>query len=201
MDFCKVRAFVLKVTAYSESDLIVSALLESGQRQSFIAKGAKRSKKRFGPGVLQPTHFVSLSCANFSQEGKLPYLTEAKILDDFSGIRSSYKKMSLGLYFLGCVGKIFVHSFDKQVSASLFLLLGQALRALETEDNLLLLEGHFKVSLLKHQGVLPQELMSSSFSKTPLSHHRNLPKENFDSASVQNLLDNSFSNYIESGNV
>ena len=55
------RFIILKKMKYGESDLILHAISMQGEKLSFIARGALKSKKRFGGGVLEPTHFVSFT--------------------------------------------------------------------------------------------------------------------------------------------
>ena len=55
------RFIILKKMKYGESDLIIHALSSAGTKKSFIARAALKSKKRFGGGVLEPSHFVKLT--------------------------------------------------------------------------------------------------------------------------------------------
>lgn len=151
----KDNILVLKATKYSEADLIVTGLTRTGAKQSFFARSALRSKKRFGGGVLQPTHFIEVMFKERSSmggDGKLYTLHEAHLLEGFEGIRTSYSKIQLALYFLKLV--TVVAREDDLDSAALFNLIGNALKLLQIETDLNKLRVHFELKLLSSQGVL-----------------------------------------------
>ncbi len=54
----KTRLIILRTIKYSEADLIVHGLNTEGARINFMAKSALKSRKRFGGGVLEPTHYM-----------------------------------------------------------------------------------------------------------------------------------------------
>ena len=54
----KERAIVLRRLKHGEADLIVHCLNEQGTKVSLFAKSAIKSRKRFGGGVLEPTHLI-----------------------------------------------------------------------------------------------------------------------------------------------
>jgi DNA repair protein RecO (recombination protein O) len=53
------RAFVLRRVDYGESDLVLGLFTEKLGRISALARGARKSRKRFG-GVLEPMHTLSM---------------------------------------------------------------------------------------------------------------------------------------------
>ena len=151
------RAFsqiiVLKTIKYSESDLIVHGLNEKGEKLTFIAKGALRSKKRFGSGVLEPTHYIHVNYTKSQNEGGLNMLNEATLLKDFSQIRSEYERLEMAFYFLRLVNQVSLEGSSD--SSRTFNLLGHSLRCLETTKSLSKLKTFFETKLLQQQGVLP----------------------------------------------
>lgn len=163
----KDRFIILKKTKYSEADLILQALSTRGEKLSFIARGALKSKKRFGGGILEPSHFVSFSFKASSEQGKLHTLQEATLINDFAGIRKDYDRLDLALHILECVGK--VSQEGDQHSEHLFNLLGHTLRAVETAEDLLVMKMHFYLKLLLQQGVINAEPWMSPFLKAPIS--------------------------------
>ena len=186
------RFIVLKTLPYGESDLIVRALSKASSKVGFIAKGAKRSRKRFGGGVLQATHFVELSYKGDpepAEEGRLAFLKEAKLIYDFPKIRSDYDRLQLGLYFVQIYDRVAV---EGQLESEYgFDLLGNSLKALETVKNLNQLRIQFEIKFLHQQGVLPPELQIESLLTTPISQS--------DSLKVQNLptLQHHIHNYTQ----
>ena len=52
-------ALILRRTAYRESDLILSALTQAYGRISLVARGARKSQRRFA-GALEPMHTITV---------------------------------------------------------------------------------------------------------------------------------------------
>lgn len=165
------KFIILRKMKYSEADLILHALSVTGAKVSFIARSALKSKKRFGGGVLEPSHFVLLTYKD-GKEGQLKVLTEAQIIDEFRGLRNTYESLDLALHVLDCIAKI---SQEGDVhSDSLFNLTGNMLKAISTSQNLNLLKVHFHLKLLYQQGVLTAEPWMTPFLKAKLSEHEAL---------------------------
>lgn len=163
----KDKFIILKKIRYAEADLIIHALSPQGEKLSFIARGALKSKKRFGGGVLEPTHFVMLTYKKSMDEGQLNTLQEAQLLSDFPGLRSDYDRLELGLHLLECVSKV---SQEGDTSSDfLFNLLGNALRALEQSQDILVTKMHFYLKFLFQQGVIQAEPWMGPFLKLSLS--------------------------------
>lgn len=162
----KDRFIILRKMKFSESDLILHALSPQGEKLSFLARGALRSKKRFGGGILEPTHFVTLTYKVATQSGQLNVLEEATLLNDFPELRKDYDKLELALHFLECVAK--VSQEGDQDSEFLFNLLGNALKAAEATQDVLTLKMHFYLKFLLQQGVVQPEVWMAPFLKTNL---------------------------------
>ena len=161
------RFIILKKMKYGEADLIIHALSSQGAKKSFIARSALKSKKRFGGGVLEPTHFVGLTYKDSRNEGGLNVLNEAILIDDFQGLRTDYDKIEIALFFLNCV--YHVSQEGDQDSQFLFNLLGHSLRALVKTSNPLRLKLHFCLKFLYQQGVIALDPWMSPFLKTNLA--------------------------------
>ncbi|HWU44605.1 MAG TPA: DNA repair protein RecO [Bdellovibrio sp.] len=177
----KDRFIILRKMKYGEADLILHALSPRGEKLSFIARGALRSKKRFGGGILEPSHFVTLTYKPASDHGQLNVLEEATLVSDFAGIRADYDKLELALHVLECVSK--VSQEGDQDSEFLFNLLGHTLRAIESAQDVLVLKMHFYLKFLLQQGVVNAEPWMAPFLKTNLNqtntllNHRQLVDE------------------------
>ncbi len=152
------RFIILRALKHSESDLIIHALSPVRGRLNLIAKGALKSKKRFGGGVLQPTHFVEASFKQKSdmQEGQLHFLEEAQLLNGFEALREDYDRLSLAFSFLQLIIKV-TQENDPE-SQPIFDLLGNTLKALETTQKPELLKLLFEGKMLLIQGVIPSDL-------------------------------------------
>lgn len=178
----KEQVLLLRVTKYGEADLIVNGLTRTGKSITFIAKSALKSKKRFGGGVLEPTHYIRATYQEPKSE-KMAVLLEAELLEGFVGLRQSYDRLELALYFLQIVEKV---CRDGQTEAKeLFELLGHALRAAEKGQRLTELKTVFEIKFLDQQGVLPHEpefqlaiehsvrdLSNLHYKSTPISKQR-----------------------------
>lgn len=148
----KDKIIVFKVSKYSDSHLIISGINQKGAKISAIAPAALKSKKRFGGGVLEPTHFIEIQYQMAKQEGMLPILKEAQIIEAFEGLRSDYDKLSLSFYFLKLIGLVVQE--QSQDSQSLFSLLAYGLKALENAKDLSAFKKHFEIKFLFTQGLL-----------------------------------------------
>lgn len=172
MNIQKERFIILKKTKFGEADLILNALSIHGEKQSFIARAALKSKKRFGGGVLEPTHFVQFTYKQSNKEGQLNILQEASLIDDFHGLRRSYDHLDFALRTLEYVSK--VSQEGDRHSEFLFNLLGHTLKALETAENWELVAVHFYLKFLLQQGVMTPDPWMVPFLKTNISDHKQL---------------------------
>lgn len=191
----KQKFIILKKSKYSESDLILHALSSQGAKVSFIARGALNSKKRFGGGVLEPSHYLILNYKPSKSLGQLNILTEAELINDFNKIRTSYDKLEFALHTLEVVYKVSVE--EDQSSESLFNLLGQTLKAIEVAEEMPKLKLQFYLKFLLQQGVLTIEPWMKIFLKTPIADNINLIVDY--SLITENLLyiEASVKNYIQ----
>jgi DNA repair protein RecO (recombination protein O) len=90
----KVRAFVLSTLDYGDSDRIASLFsLEHGRIKAF-ARGARKSRKRFGP-ALEP--FAWIEAQVRLKEG-LSGLQQAEIVSVYPGIRADLARIAHALY-------------------------------------------------------------------------------------------------------
>jgi DNA repair protein RecO (recombination protein O) len=165
----KTKAFILKVKKYSESDLILDVLTLEGNKLGLIAKGARKSKKRFSGGVLEPMNLINIvykSKENLKVEQALFFLNEAVLLQSFDKLRTNYERLELAFYFIKYMDKV---SYEANLDAdSLFNLLGHSLKKAETTDNLKFLKHCFEMKLLFNLGVLPPKLYNRDILSTAI---------------------------------
>lgn len=187
------RFIILKKIKYGEADLIIQAIGSDGARSSFMAKSALKSKKRFGGGILEPLHFVSLTYKENSSgdAGQMKTLQEATLIEDFKDIRSSYDKLEVALFILNCVSRVSLEG--DQNSDFLFNLTGHALRSVSRSENLRVLKLHFCLKFLYQQGVISLETWMTPFLKTNLSDSAELAAD----VHINTITDN-YSDSIES---
>lgn len=181
------RFIILKKIKYSESDLILQALSSQGAKYSFIAKGALKSKKRFGGGILEPSHYVNLTFKDHADKGKLHVLHEAILIDDFKSIRSDYDKLNLALFAINCA--TCVSQEGDMHSEFLFNLLGHTLRTIGLATNRAALKLHFCLKFLYQQGVISLEEWMIPFLKFNIIEHEKINQLDDISFLVESYLD------------
>jgi len=165
--FEKSRFFILKRTKLGEADLVLHALNPQGAKVSCIARGALKSKKRFGGGVLEPTHYIEAVLRPSSKTDGLATLEEAKLLESFDKLRTSYDRLETALQIVEIIDRV-AQSGDEH-SAHLFDLLGNTMKALETTRSASATKAQFALKFLYRQGVLEPEGWMTAYLKTPLS--------------------------------
>jgi len=97
----KSAAVILQVTDYAEYDKIVSFYTLHHGRIKGIAKGAKRSQKRFG-GALEPFTLNEIDFFERESHG-LARLENCRIINTFPAISRDIKKIAYGNYLLELV--------------------------------------------------------------------------------------------------
>lgn len=168
---------LLKKVRYGESDLIVTGISSQGEKRSFLARSALKSRKRFGGGVLEPLHHVKLTYSDKTDKQQLSILEEAHLLTDFERIKSDYDVLQFGLFAVECVVK--VSQEGDNLSDSLYNLLGHCLKNVSAEKckfeiHMPILKVQFFLKLLSDQGVLNAEPWMRPFLVTPISEFTTL---------------------------
>jgi len=94
----KTTGFVLRTLNYSESDLIVTFYTHDFGKLKGIAKGAKRSKKRFA-NVFEP---FSLTRIIFTRKSRdtLAFIESCDIIDHYPSLRQDMEKTLMASYFI-----------------------------------------------------------------------------------------------------
>ena len=78
---------VLKVVDFGESDKIITFYCAKEGKLSCIAKGAKRSTKRF----VNKLELFTLLDFQYNTRYTLPTLDQAELLDSFTALRTKYE--------------------------------------------------------------------------------------------------------------
>lgn len=159
------RFINLRAKAFNESDLIIDGLSREGERFTFTAKNALKSKKRFAGGVLEPLNFVEF----FFTQSKAGYyyIQEAKLVYGFTGLRDDYRKLEVGFHFLKLISKATQEGLAD--NRRLFDLLGNALKSLETAEDPYLLKLQFELKYLFYLGFLAPDGETGEFVALPIS--------------------------------
>ncbi len=112
----KTDAVVLHRTDFGESDLLVTLYTSDLGKVKGIAKGAKRSKRRF-VNNLQPFSYIKILFAE--GRGGLIRLDEADMIQPFFRISEDISKVLYGSYFLEMVKEM---TGEKETNPPLFAL-------------------------------------------------------------------------------
>jgi DNA repair protein RecO (recombination protein O) len=159
------EAIVLRVMDYGDSDRIVTFCTADFGKIRGIAKGARRSRKRF-LNTLEP---FSCSRIHFSRRGpeSLALIEGSDILSHFSGIRADLQKTLAASYLIDLTDQFTPE--DKKSEAT-FCLLVDFLRLLEEIDLTEAVLRFFEIRLLRISGYDPV-LDHCLYCKTPIGKH------------------------------
>jgi DNA repair protein RecO (recombination protein O) len=152
---------VLRTQELGETDLIVSLLAESGGQVRGVARGARKSRKRFG-GLLEPLTHVRATWTE--KEGR-----DLHRIDSLEGVRSFAAMQSDPALQAACAVLAEVagmYSREGQADARGFKLLGAVLDALEQCVDPFVVIRYFEYWTLRLQGLLPDLAICSQCSNT-----------------------------------
>ena len=158
----KASAIVLRSLDYGESDRIITFYTDDFGKLTGIAKGARRSKKRF-PNALE-----LFSCSNilFSKNrGGLRLIESCSVTNHYSGIRSDLEKTLLASYFIDLTSQF---TSEGKKNRNLFQLLQNSLEIIDTGNCSDIITRLFELHLLKLKGFEPV-LDRCTICKTPVN--------------------------------
>ncbi len=146
----KSEAIVLFSLDYGESDVILTLFTPEFGKIKGIAKGARRSRRRF-VGTLEPPSHISM---NFFCSGKsdLVRVDDAKLLDGFNSLKADIETVSYGSYFLELVNEM---TGEGQVGVEIYSTLLRFLKLLDAEKCHDLVARSFEIRFLDDIGLLP----------------------------------------------
>lgn len=160
--------FVLKVTDHAESDKLVTLYCRELGRVKGIAKGAKRSKRRF-VNKLEVFTLLQLSYRAPQVAGGLIFIEEAEIVSSFISFRNNYSLYITATYLFELV---LCFSRDNDADPLLFALVYWAVHALEHNQHPAKVAAMFHIKLLTVTGYKPavdycsgcQKIVSARYS-------------------------------------
>ena len=146
-----IYGFVLKVTDHAESDKIVTFYCRELGRVNGIAKGAKKSKRRF-VNKLEVFTLLQLSCRAPQVAGGLIFIEEAEIVSSFISLRNNYSLYVTATYLFELV---LCFTRDNDADPHLFSLVHWAVHALEQKQYPAKVAAMFHIKLLTVTGYKP----------------------------------------------
>jgi DNA repair protein RecO (recombination protein O) len=146
----KTTGFILRTLSYSESDLIVSFYSHDFGKLKGIAKGAKRSKKRFA-NVFEPFSLTDIIFTRKSRD-TLAFIESCDIVDHYDTIRANMEKTLIASYFIDLTDHF---SPEGKKNEDIFRLLQDFLVLLGREKVSDSIVRFFEIRLLKLAGFEP----------------------------------------------
>ena len=123
------RSIIMRTKEFGETDLLVTFFTPDKGRLKGIAKGARKSRKRFA-NCLDVFCLVDLEYS-LKREGGLYFLNSGKLLNAFPGLRSEFAILSHASYMMELTEILFPWGVADR---RMFELLGQSLDSLSKEE-------------------------------------------------------------------
>ncbi len=142
-------AIVLRSWSYGESDKIVSFLTESHGKLTGIAKGAKRSRKRFA-NSLEPFSLVNLRFLDRS--AGLVFIQGCELIQVFKRLTAHLDKLAQASYFTELADAL---SSERDENPALFTHVRNGLAFVDANDASEVATAYFELKLLNLSGYQP----------------------------------------------
>ena len=137
------ESIIMRIKEYGESDILVSFFTPDMGQLKGVAKGARRSRRRF-VNVLDIFSLVKLEYG-LTKEGALYFLHSGKLIDGFPALRSNYATLSKGSYMIELTEVLFPPGVADPL---MFELLKGTFQLLDKGEAVILLPMIFEVKAL-----------------------------------------------------
>ena len=167
------EGIVLRIHDYGESDKLVTFFSPHIGRATAIAKGAKRSKKRF-VNKLEPFTHLDMSCRT-PRNGSLFFLSNAELKNAFLSLRYNYRRYANASFISEL---ILSFTKDHDAETRLFHLLRWSHHCLDQGRSSSATLAIFMIKLLQFTGYQPDMAHCSKCRApvTPRQHYSFLPQ-------------------------
>ena len=142
------NAVVLRTWKLGESDRIVSLMTQSNGKVRCVAKGARKTRSRFGSRV-EPTNHLQVQL--YRGKGDLDTLTQVESIDRFPVLREDLELFARASAMLEAVEVV---SQDREPNEALYTMLARALHTVASSQSHLVVAGFF-LKLLAQEGFSP----------------------------------------------
>jgi DNA repair protein RecO (recombination protein O) len=133
------QSIIMRIKEFGETDLLVNFFSRDMGRLKGIAKGARKSRKRF-PNCLDLFSLVNMEFRS-SKRGELFFLESCRLIDGYPGLRTDYSKISLASYLVELTEVLFPPGV---ADAVMFELLKKSLHAIEGDRTNFLIRTFFE---------------------------------------------------------
>lgn len=147
---CVTPAIVLRSWPYGESDKIVSFLTEAFGKITGIAKGAKRSRRRF-VNTLEPFSLVNLRFQDRSHSS-LMFVLACDLIRPFKGLTTSLENIAHASYLVEIADRL---TREHEENRPLYEHLREGLTFVEDKGTSLFFLVYFELKLLQLAGYRP----------------------------------------------
>ncbi len=127
----RTEALVLRTIDFGESDRVVHLLTPTSGRLTAMAKGARRSVKRFA-GSLDVLNRLRIELAPRRRAGAMARLEQARLLHWHPGLRRSAARFALAGYLAELLDRLAPEGTSAREAAALYAFAVRALAAVET---------------------------------------------------------------------
>jgi len=148
------QALVLRIVDFGESDRIAHLLTPATGRITVIAKGAKRSKRRF-PGTLDLFHLLAVRIER-RRPTSLARLEQARLLDAWTELRRHPRRFALACHVVELVDRLAPEGLGAREARPLFEATLAALRAAALRDPDPRLRTFLELRVLEAVGLRPE---------------------------------------------
>jgi len=150
MSLYKTKGIILRTHKLGEADRIVTILTSNLGKVSAVAKGVRKTKSKFG-SRLEPFMHVDLV---LYKGRNLDIVTQAEIIDSFSGIRDNFDRITYGSAMLDLTNKV---AIEGERDVALYNLLLKGLSVIPgVKKNFRLLLIAFDIKLMAISGYMPK---------------------------------------------
>jgi DNA repair protein RecO (recombination protein O) len=149
------EALVLRAVDFGESDRVVHLLTPETGRIAAIAKGARRSTKRF-PGTLDFFNQLHVQLERKRGAAQLARLEHARLLRAFHGLREDAGRFALGCYVLELLDRLAPEGGRRGDLAALYRFALDALGAIDALPPTPRLRALLELRLLAAVGLRPE---------------------------------------------
>ena len=141
------QSFIMRIKEFGESDLLVTFFTSDRGRLKGVAKGARRSEKRFA-NCLDLFCLTNLEYG-LQKKGELYFLNSCKLINGYPGLRSDFSSLSLASYMIELTEILFPQNV---VDENMFELLKQSFALLDGENRNDILRIAFEVKAMSLGG-------------------------------------------------
>jgi DNA repair protein RecO (recombination protein O) len=151
----RTEALILRTVDFGESDRILHLLIPDSGRLTAIAKGARRSVRRFA-GTLDLFNHLRVQVDLRRPAATMARLDQARLIESFDALRVDPVRFAFGCYLLEIFDRLAPDGGDRTDMRRLFAFALEALRAISTREPSARLRTLLELRALDALGLRPE---------------------------------------------